>query len=160
MPELKIPARTIPAELARGIIAAFEAANAEREAGGLDTYRDVYEYHAARENDLLQDYYRNLIVAPAPTPAPTPAPPPNPDHVPQTVTARQAHSALRIAGKYDLVIAAIAAIQDPVQRGLMEDEFHKSQTFERQRPALLQLAAGIGLTSEEIDALFKLAATL
>jgi hypothetical protein len=89
------------------------------------------------------------------------APPPTEiDGVPQVITKRQAHSALRKAGLYDAVVASIKAIPDALQRGLMEDEFYSSQTFERQRPALLQMAAGLGLTSQQVDQLFILGATL
>lgn len=80
--------------------------------------------------------------------------------VPQSVTRRQARQALRLAGVLDMVQPAIDAIPDPMQRGLMQDEWDDSQTFERQRPALLQLAGALGLTSAQVDQLFVTAAGL
>jgi hypothetical protein len=80
--------------------------------------------------------------------------------VPDFVTRRQARQALRIAGKFGLVQPAIDAIPDALQRGLMQDEWDDSQVFERYRPALLQMAAAIGLTSGDLDDLFILADSL
>ena len=84
------------------------------------------------------------------------APPP----VPQSVTRRQALSALLLADKLDSVQPAIDAIPDATQRGLMQIEWDESQTFERTRPALLQMAAALGMTDVELDQLFITAATL
>jgi hypothetical protein len=80
--------------------------------------------------------------------------------VPQSVTRRQALQALLISGKLSLVQPAIDAIPDATQRGLMQIEFDDSQVFERQRPALLQMAAALGMTSADLDQLFILADTL
>lgn len=91
-----------------------------------------------------------------------PAPPPVPEvnGVPQTVTRRQAKQALILAGLWDAAVAAVGAIQDPTQRALMETELYDSQTFERQRPALLQMAQALGLDSTALDNLFIQASQL
>lgn len=88
-----------------------------------------------------------------------PAPPPAPT-VPRSVTRRQALQALTLTGLIDSVQPAIDAIADPLQRRLMQIEFDDSQVFERQRPALLALAAGLGLDSAALDQLFITAAKL
>lgn len=88
------------------------------------------------------------------------APPAPPPTVPQSVTRRQARSALLLAGKLSLVQPAIDAITDATQRGLMQIEFDDSQSFDRQRPALLAMAAALGMSSADLDQLFILAATL
>ena len=80
--------------------------------------------------------------------------------VPQSVTRRQARQALLLAGLLDNVQPAIDAIEDPTQRGLMQIEWADSQEFQRHRPALLGLAAALGLTSAQIDQLFITAASL
>lgn len=80
--------------------------------------------------------------------------------VPQEVTRRQARQALRLAGKLDMVQPAIDAIADPLQRGLMQDEWDESVMFQRRRPSLMQMGAAIGLTEADMDQLFILAATL
>lgn len=80
--------------------------------------------------------------------------------VPQEVSRRQARQALRLAGKLDAVQLAIDAIIDPLQRGLMQDEWDESVVFQRHRPSLLQMAAAIGLDDAGLDQLFILAGTL
>lgn len=92
--------------------------------------------------------YREVV-----TPPPAPA-------IPQSVTRRQAKQALSISGFLDQVQPAIDAIADPLQRSLMQIEWDDSQEFLRDRPQLIQLATALGLTDEQIDELFILAATL
>ena len=83
-----------------------------------------------------------------------------PSTVPQSVTRRQAKQALAATGKLDLVQPAIDAIPNALQRTMMQIEWDDSQVFERNRPSLIALGTGLGLTSEELDNLFTLAATL
>ena len=80
--------------------------------------------------------------------------------VPQSVTMRQARLALLRAGLLDDVDAAIAAIPDPVQRKAAEIEWEYAQTVDRSSPFTQQLAAGLNLTAEQLDALFTQAAGL
>lgn len=80
--------------------------------------------------------------------------------VPLTVTRRQARQALLLAGLLDDVQPAIAAIPDPVQRGLAQIEWDDSQEFTRDRPLLVQLAQGLGLNDAALDNLFIQAAQL
>lgn len=79
--------------------------------------------------------------------------------VPQTVTMRQARLALLGAGLLDSVNAAIAAMPTP-ERSAAEIEWEYAQTVDRHSPFTQQLAAGLGLTTEQLDALFTQAATL
>lgn len=88
------------------------------------------------------------------------APPPAPPVVPQAVTRRQARQALLMAGRLPDVQPAIDAIADPMQRGMVQIEWDDSQVFERTRPTLLALATAIGMTDEDLDALFTQAAQL
>ena len=80
--------------------------------------------------------------------------------VPPSVTRRQARQALMLAGLLDSVPAAIAAIPDPVQRGMAEIEWADSQAFERDRQLLIQLGVALGLDSAALDNLFIQAAKL
>ena len=80
--------------------------------------------------------------------------------VPQSVTRRQALQELLISGKLALVQPAIDAIADPLQRGLAQIEFNESQVFERNRPLLVTLCHGIGMTDSQIDELFIAASKL
>ena len=85
-------------------------------------------------------------------------PPPVP--VITSVTMRQARLALLRAGLLDDVDAAIAAIPDPVQRKAAEIEWEYAQTVDRNSPFTQQMAAGLTLTAEQLDALFTQAAGL
>ena len=80
--------------------------------------------------------------------------------VPQSVTMRQARLALLGVGLLDDVDAAIAAIPDPVQRKAAEIEWEYAQTVDRNSPFTQQMAAGLTLTAEQLDALFTQAAGL
>lgn len=80
--------------------------------------------------------------------------------VPASVTRRQARQALLLHGKLHLVQAAIDAIPDATQRGMVQIEWDDSQVFERNRPTLLALAAVIGLDAAGLDALFIAAGAL
>jgi hypothetical protein len=94
---------------------------------------------------------------------PLPPPPPSPsviNGIPQMVSRRQARQALIQAGKFDLVQPAIDSIPNATQRAMMQSEWDDSLTFQRSRPALIQMGLAIGLTSTDLDNLFILAATL
>ena len=80
--------------------------------------------------------------------------------VPQSVTMRQARLALLGAGLLDQVDAAIASISDPVQRKAAEIEWEYAQTVDRNSPFTQQMAVGLNLTAEQLDALFTQAAGL
>lgn len=82
------------------------------------------------------------------------------NHIPKSVTRRQARQALLLSGQLAAVQPAIDAIADPIQRGLAQIEWDDSQDFERQRPLLIAIGAAIGLTSDDLDALFIQAAAL
>ena len=90
---------------------------------------------------------------------PEPADPP-PTPVITSVTMRQARLALLGIGLLDDVDAAIAAIPDPVQRKAAEIEWEYAQTVDRNSPFTQQMAAGLTLTAEQLDALFTQAAGL
>jgi len=77
-----------------------------------------------------------------------------------SVTMRQARLALLGAGLLDAVEAAIAAMPDATQRRAAEIEWEYAQTVDRESPFTQQLASGLGLTSEQLDALFTQAAAL
>lgn len=90
--------------------------------------------------------------------APPPAPPTEP--VPAQVTRRQAKQALLLAGLLGNVQPAIDAIPDATQRALAQLEWDESLNFERHRPILIALAGALGLDSDDLDDLFRTAATL
>jgi hypothetical protein len=74
--------------------------------------------------------------------------------VPQSITKRQARQELIESGFIGAVEAAIDAIQDPTQKALMLSWWNDSQDYERANPELITMAASIGLTEEQLDAMF------
>ncbi|MCK7542964.1 hypothetical protein MLC59_02110 [Marinobacter bryozoorum] len=73
---------------------------------------------------------------------------------------RQAHEALIRSGLHQTALDTIAAIQDPVEQLLAENYFHKANEFERGNALLVTMAVNMGMTDEDLDDLFRLAATL
>ncbi len=82
---------------------------------------------------------------------------PPPAGVPQTVTRFQALAALHLAGHLEAVKAIMAAPETPVLTKLAWDN---ALSFERASPTLASLAAALGLTDADLDALFAQAAAL
>lgn len=82
---------------------------------------------------------------------------PPPPGVPQSVTRFQALAALHVAGHLPAVTAIMADEQTPVIAKLAWDN---ALSFERSSPTLASLAAVLGLTSADLDALFTAAAQI
>lgn len=80
--------------------------------------------------------------------------------VPTVVTMRQARRALLDAGLLDQADAAIAAIADATERRQAEIDWEYATTVERLWPWVQTLGAALGLSAEDLDALFEQAATL
>ena len=78
--------------------------------------------------------------------------------VPASCTRRQGCLALLQAGKLDTAEAAIAAIADPLQKRAAQIEY-ESDTWERSNAFLVALWLGMGGTLDDLDDLFRLAAT-
>lgn len=80
--------------------------------------------------------------------------------VPTVVTMRQARLALLQAGLLSQVGAAIAAIEDPVQRQAVQIEWEYATEVDVTHPWVQALTTALGLSEAQLDALFTLAATL
>ena len=82
--------------------------------------------------------------------------PPAPEtvYVPQQVTRAQGKAALIIQGLWGAALDYVAAIQDPTQRALADVALNDTLTWERSSPFLNAAAAGVGMTDEQLDALF------
>jgi hypothetical protein len=81
------------------------------------------------------------------TPAPTPAP------VPQSVSPRQARTALRAAGLLSDVNAAVAAAGEQAQI-----DWDYALEIRRDDALIASMAASLNITNEQIDDLFRAAA--
>lgn len=78
-----------------------------------------------------------------------------PLEVPQSVTPYQARKALNDAGLRSLVEAAVSAASQDVQ-----DAWQYGISVERSSPMIVALAGSLGMTSEQVDALFIAAAAV
>ena len=90
---------------------------------------------------------------------PLPTPPAPPVQVPEAVTMRQARLALLAAGLLPSVDAAIAALPEP-QKSAAKIEWEYSQEVQRHNGFVGVLAPVLGLTADQIDALFIAAGAL
>jgi hypothetical protein len=79
--------------------------------------------------------------------------------VPQAVTMRQARLALLGAGKLSEVTAAINALPEPAKSAALIT-WEYSQEVQRHNGLVPQMATALGMTDEQIDALFVAAAAL
>ncbi len=79
--------------------------------------------------------------------------------IPAQVTMRQARLALLQGGKLAQVDAAIALF-DPTIKGAAEIEWQYAKQVDRLSPLTAILSETLGLTTQQIDNLFILAATL
>lgn len=86
-------------------------------------------------------------------------PPPAPPAAPTSITPRQARLALLGAGLLDAVQAAFAQLPEP-QRKAAQIEWEFALAIERNSPLVAQFAPMLGLTEEQIDALFIAGAAL
>lgn len=81
-------------------------------------------------------------------------PAPQPIPVPQQVTRAQGKAALIMQGHWQGVLDYVAAIADPTQRALANIALHDTLTWERSSPFLNAATNGLGMTDEQLDALF------
>ncbi len=77
------------------------------------------------------------------------------DGVPQVVTRFQARAALHLAG---LLTTVESLMTDPQTDMLARLAWQDAQEFRRQSPTVLSMAGALGLTDEQLDALFTTAA--
>ncbi len=78
----------------------------------------------------------------------------------QPLAPYQFRAMLKIAGIEQAVAGAIAAIEDDAQRAVAEAKLEYALSFQREDPLFDVLAPAVGLTDEEIDALWLQALSL
>lgn len=84
---------------------------------------------------------------------------PPPEAIPD-VTPRQIRQAIILSGMpLSNIDAAIDSLPEPF-RSLAHAEWEYSISFQRHRPLVAQVGAALGKNSEDLDALWKFAATL
>lgn len=80
--------------------------------------------------------------------------------VPLEITRAQGKAALIGAGMWQGVLDFVAAIPDPTERALAEVALHDTQQWRRNSPFLNSAKDGLGLTDEQLDALFVIASKI
>ena len=121
----------------------------------------AYSHHPEQMAMLRADLgadaaqYEDLIAEVEATYVP---PEPQPIPVPQQVSRAQGKAALIMQGHWQAVLDYVAAIQDPIQHALAEVALNDTLTWERSSPFLNAAVAGLGMTDEQLDALFIKAA--
>lgn len=78
----------------------------------------------------------------------------------QSITRAQGKAALIQAGLWSGVEAFVDAIPDETERALASVALHDTLTWERSSPFLAAAAQALGLTDEQLDALFAVAASV
>lgn len=78
---------------------------------------------------------------------------------PKSVTMRQARLALLEAGHYTAVETAINSIEDPIVKKASQIEWEYAATVDRDSSFTQGMAAALGLTEQDMDNLFMLAAS-
>lgn len=87
-------------------------------------------------------------------------PPPAPAPVPEQVTRAQGKAALIQAGLWQTVLDYVDGIADPTEKALAEVALHDTTHWQRTSPFLNAAAAALGITEQQMDALFQQAAEI
>lgn len=103
-------------------------------------------------NSDYAEYLRWVASGNTPQPADVPV-----IGVPQSVTRFQARAALSRAGLFTTVHTAMTAFAVDDERRLAWED---AQEFRRTSPTMLQMAAALGLSDAQLDALFTTAASI
>jgi hypothetical protein len=74
-----------------------------------------------------------------------------------TVTAFQAHAAIARSGLYDAVANLMQAPETPLEVKLA---WEKAEEFRRLSPVVLEMAAKLNISEQQLDELFAIAATI
>lgn len=117
-----------------------------------DAQNDVYAFEEdGSQDEFIPDHLIPISEEEANALRFRPAP------VPQVVTRFQALAALHLAGHLPAVQAIMAAPETPVIAKLA---WENALSFERSSPTLSSLAAALGLSDADLDALFVTAASI
>ena len=121
-------------------------ARAEPDWPGLDDYDQAVQLAEGEPVAPGHTYDGSVFAPPAP-------------RVPAAVTMRQARLALFSAGLLSAVDTAIDALPEP-QRTAARIEWDYSNELQRSNPLVAALTPALGLTSDQVDALFIAASAL
>ena len=83
-----------------------------------------------------------------------------PTYVPEAVSRAQGKAALILAGLWDAVTQYVEGIEDNTTKLLAETALYDTQEWRRDSPFLVECAAALGMSSEDLDELFINAAEI
>ena len=86
--------------------------------------------------------------------------PPVQPYVPEQVTRAQGKAVLSQAGVWQAVLDYVDTIEDATERQLAEVALHDTTHWQRSSPFLNAAAAALGITEQQMDALFQQAAEI
>lgn len=81
------------------------------------------------------------------------------ERVPAEIATWRFRAAIKLTGKYDTVLAVLAALEEPTKTVAFA-QFEYSNTTERDHPLIEALGAQVGLNRDQLDELFILGASL
>jgi len=129
----------------------------------LPSNADLRFYHADFTPKTTEELIAEGLIDPEPDPEPDPEEPepePEPEELPP-LTARQLRLGLVMNGiTLAQVEAEIDAIEDEQDRVVAQIEWEYASQFERDHPLIDQIGAALGLTPEQIDAMWEAASEL
>lgn len=82
------------------------------------------------------------------------------DFVPSKISPRQAKEVLIRKGLFDQVESSIEAVTDTVEKAILLNYWQTATDFERNNPVLIQLSESLGMSSTDVDDMFKAGALL
>lgn len=74
--------------------------------------------------------------------------------VPESISRRQAKQLLIQLGQIESIQNIIDAVEDPIEKQLLQSWWDDSQTFERHHPTVIEMSSLLGWTEDELDNMF------
>jgi hydroxyethylthiazole kinase-like sugar kinase family protein len=129
-----------------------------REYPSMEEFADAMWWNEQGHPERLRAWHATCAAIKAKYPKTPSVPDPMP--VPQRVTRRQARRALLARGLLDEVESILGNIPETFEKRAMQIDWNDATDFERSDPTLIQLATQLGLSSEDLDNLFRLASSI
>lgn len=74
--------------------------------------------------------------------------------VPESISRRQAKQLLIQLGQIESIQNIINAVEDPIEKQLLQSWWDDSQTFERHHPTVIEMSSLLGWNEQDLDDMF------
>lgn len=74
--------------------------------------------------------------------------------VPESISRRQAKQLLIQLGQIESIQNIINAVEDPIEKQLLQSWWDDSQTFERHHPTVIEMSSLLGWSEQDLDDMF------